>query len=94
LVMAESAGMTLVGVAAGVLAGVLLTGYFQIHGIDISGSSELLRQYGIPSRIHPRLSLLSITIGPAAVLLITLIAALCPALKIKKLKPIEAMAHQ
>jgi putative ABC transport system permease protein len=93
LVMAESAGMTLVGVAAGVLFGVLLTGYFQVHGIDISGSSELLRQYGIPSRIYPRLSALSITLGPAAVLIITLMAALCPALRIRRLRPVEAMTH-
>jgi putative ABC transport system permease protein len=94
LVMAESAGMTLIGVAAGVLAGLLLTGYFQVHGIDISGSSELLRQYGIPSRIYPRLSLLSVTIGPAAVLTITLIAALYPALRIRRLRPVEAMTYR
>jgi len=93
LVMAESVGMTLVGVAAGVLSGVLLTGYFQVHGIDISGSSELLRQYGIPSRIYPQLSFLSISIGPAAVLVITLMAALYPALKIRRLKPVEAMTY-
>ena len=93
LVMAESAGMTLIGVAAGVLAGILLTGYFQVHGIDISGSSELLRQYGIPSRIYPRLSLLSVAVGPAAVLLITLTAALYPALRIRRLRPVEAMSY-
>jgi putative ABC transport system permease protein len=93
LVMAESVGMTLVGVAAGILFGVLLTGYFQIHGIDISGSSELLRQYGIPSRIYPRLSVLSTTIGPAAVLIITLMAAVYPALKIRRLRPVEAMTY-
>ena len=93
LVMAESAGMTLIGVAAGVLAGILLTGYFQVHGIDISGSAELLRQYGIPSRIYPRLSLLSVAVGPAAVLLITLTAALYPALRIRRLRPVEAMSY-
>ena len=93
LVMAESAGMTLIGVAAGIMAGVMLTGYFQVHGIDISGSSELLRQYGIPSRIYPQLSLLSITVGPAAVLLITMIAALYPAMRIRRLRPVEAMTY-
>jgi putative ABC transport system permease protein len=93
LVMAESGGMTLIGVAAGVLLGVLLTGYFQVHGIDISGSSELLRQYGIPSRIYPQLSFLSISIGPAAVLVITLMAALYPALKIRRLRPVKAMNY-
>jgi putative ABC transport system permease protein len=53
----------------------------------------LLRQYGIPSRIYPQLSFLSISIGPAAVLVITLMAALYPALKIRRLKPVEAMTY-
>ena len=93
LVLTESAGMTLVGVTVGVVLGLALTGYFQVHGIDISGSSELLRQYGIPGRIHPRLTFLSAATGPAAVFLITLAAALLPALRIRRLKPVDAMNY-
>jgi ABC-type lipoprotein release transport system permease subunit len=91
LVLIESAGMTLVGVVAGILLGCMLTAYFQTAGIDMSGSSEILSQYGIPSRLYPRLTLLSATAGPMVVLLITLAAALYPALKIRRLKPVEAM---
>ena len=91
LVLTESAGMTLVGVGAGVVLGCLLTWYFQVHGIEIAGSSELLRQYGIPSRLYPRLSFISASIGPLAVFVITLVSALYPALKIRRLKPVEAM---
>jgi putative ABC transport system permease protein len=91
LVLTESTGMTMVGVTAGVLIGCLLTWYFQIHGIEIAGSSDLLRQYGIPSRLYPRLTLLSASIGPAAVFIITLISALYPAMKIRRLNPVEAM---
>jgi ABC-type lipoprotein release transport system permease subunit len=91
LVLTESAGMTLVGVAVGILLGCMLTTYFQAAGIDLSGSSEILSQYGIPSRLYPRLTLLSATAGPLVVLLITLAAALYPALKIRRLKPVEAM---
>lgn len=91
LVLTESAGMTLVGVAAGMLLGCMLTAYFQAVGIDLSGSSDILSQYGIPSRLYPRLTLLSATTGPMVVLLITLAAALYPAMKIRRLKPVEAM---
>ncbi len=91
LVLTESAGMTLVGVAVGVVLGCLLTWYFQLHGMEIAGSSELLRQYGIPSRLYPRLSLLSASVGPVAVFIITWISALYPAFKIRRLKPVEAM---
>jgi len=90
LVLTESAGMTLVGVAAGIVLGCLVTWYFTLHGIDL-GSSEISRQFGIPSTLYPRLSLLSITAGPLVVLVVTLLAALYPALKIRRLEPVEAM---
>jgi ABC-type lipoprotein release transport system permease subunit len=92
LVLTESAGMTLVGVFIGIILGCLLTGYFQNFGIDLSGASDILSQYGIPSRLYPRLTLLSASAGPLVVLVITLGAALYPALKIRRLKPVEAMS--
>jgi len=87
----ESGGMTVLGILAGVIAGSLVTLYFQAHGIHIPGSTDILRQYGLPDRIYPQLSFLSAFIGPGVVLLITLLAALYPALKVKRLKPVEAM---
>jgi putative ABC transport system permease protein len=94
LVLLESIGMTLVGVITGMVLGALLTGYFMIHGIDFGASSnEIMRQFGIPSRFFPQLSLISATVGPGAVFLITLSAALYPALKIRRLRPVEAMRH-
>ena len=93
LVLTESAGMSLIGVIVGVAAGCLITWYFQAHGIYLGDSAELLRQYGITGRIYPKLSLLSATLGPAIVLVITLLSALYPALKIRKLKPVEALVY-
>jgi ABC-type lipoprotein release transport system permease subunit len=84
--------MTVMGILAGVIAGSLVTLYFQAHGIHIPGSTDILRQYGLPDRIYPQLSFLSAFIGPVVVLLITLLAALYPALKVRRLKPVEAMS--
>ena len=83
----------MIGIAAGIVLGSLVTGYFQVHGIEISGTSELLSHYGISGRIHPKLSLLSMSIGPTLVLFITFMAALYPALKVRGLRPVEAMTH-
>ena len=91
LLLIESATITMVGIVIGIIAGSLITWYFQVHGIVISGASELLRQYGIPERMFPQLSLLSVSIGPGAVLVITLLTALYPALKVRRLRPVEAM---
>jgi putative ABC transport system permease protein len=91
LLLLESAALTLLGTVTGIIAGSLVTWYFQVHGIVFSGSSEMLRQYGLPERMYPQLSTLSIAIGAGLVLVITLVAALYPALKVRRLRPVEAM---
>jgi len=93
LLLIESLSMTMIGIITGIFLGCLITWYFQIHGIELSGTSELLSQFGISGRLYPKLSLLSATIGPAMVLVITFLAALYPALKVRGLRPVEAMSH-
>ena len=93
IILAESGVMTLVGVGIGVGLGCLITLYFQSHGIDVGGASELLAQYGISGRMYPKLSVVSASIGPAMVLIITLLAALWPAWKVRRLTPVAAMSH-
>jgi ABC-type antimicrobial peptide transport system permease subunit len=41
--------------------------------------------------MYPKLSFLSVSIGPFMVLFFTFIAALYPALKVRRLRPVEAM---
>lgn len=91
MLLIESSSMTMVGIVIGIIGGILVTWYFQVHGILISGASELLRQYGLPERMFPRLSPLSVLTGPAVVLIITLLTALYPALKVRRLSPVKAM---
>ena len=93
LLLMESMGMAMLGIATGIFLGSLITGYFQMTGIDLSGASELLNQFGISGRMYPRLSLLTVTSGPMTVLLITFLAALYPAFKVRSFRPVEAMSH-
>lgn len=92
VLLMESATLTVLGILVGVMAGSLVTYYFQAHGIVVSDASEILRQYGLPERLYPRLSSLSVLIGSGIVLAITVITALYPALKVRRLRPVEAMA--
>ena len=91
LLLIESGSMTMVGIVIGIIAGSLITWYFQVHGIVISGSSELMRHYGLPERMFPQLSALSVSIGAGLVLVITFLTALYPALKVRRLRPVQAM---
>jgi putative ABC transport system permease protein len=91
VLLIESMTMTMIGIFTGVIIGILITYYFQVQGIDFSGSSELLSQFGISGRMYPKLSLLSVSIGPFMVLFFTFFAALYPALKVRRLRPVEAM---
>jgi len=91
ILLLESMIMTAMGIAAGIIVGSLITLYFQSYGIDFSGASELLSQFGITGRMYPKLSWLSATSGPLVVLAITFAAALYPALKVRQMQPVEAM---
>ena len=91
LLLTESVSMTMVGIVIGIIAGSLITWYFQVHGIVFSGAAEVMRQFGLPERMFPRLSVLSISIGSGIVLVITLLTALYPALKVRRLRPVKAM---
>lgn len=92
ILLLESTCMTLLGVAMGSVVGSLITYHFHVHGIVISSATEILRQFGLPDRIYPQLSVLSVSIGAGIVLIITLVTALYPALKVRRLTPVEAMA--
>ena len=91
LVLMESACLTLVGITAGMVLGVTVTLILQQYGIDLGSANQILAQFGISGRMYPQLTPLSAFLGPGAVFLVTLVAALYPAIKVTRLKPVEAM---
>jgi putative ABC transport system permease protein len=93
ILLLESVSITGIGIFLGMILGSVITLYFQKYGIDFTGASEIMKQLGISGQMYPRLSLLSLSIGPLAVLFITSLAALFPALKVRKLKPVEAISY-
>lgn len=91
VLLTESLFLTIIGVGSGIALGCLVTLFFQSCGIDLGGANELLRQYGISGRIHPKLSMITALLGPSLVFGITLLTALYPALRVRRLTPVEAM---
>lgn len=87
----ESLMMTAMGSAAGILIGSAATAYFEIYGLVIPGVAELARMYGIPARLFPKLSLVSLATGSALVFGISLFTAAIPVLNARRLRPLRAM---
>jgi len=91
LVMLESLLLTLLGLGIGLVIGTAITLYFYIYGFSYPGMEEIGAQFGISGAVTPQMSLFAFTLGPAMILLFTMIASLYPALRIRMLKPVDAM---
>ena len=51
----------------------------------------MAKLYNMPAIIRPQISFESVLLGPAVIMVFTLVAALYPATRIRKLQPVEAM---
>ncbi len=91
LVMLEAALMGALGAVVGAALGGLVTWYFSVNGLTYPGLEEMASQFNLPGRMYPAVTVPSLTIGPAVVFLFSLLAALYPALRLHRLRPVEAM---
>jgi putative ABC transport system permease protein len=91
LVFIETAFLALLGLGIGVALGLIVAGTLSVIGFTYPGLKELMGQYGLPGLIYPKLSATSVLLGPAVILVFILVAALYPALRIRKLEAVEAI---
>ena len=91
LVMLETILMGAIGLVGGALLGLLVTGWFAIYGLSFPGMEDMAMQFNLPGRIYPKPTMLSVLGGPLVVFLFTLLAAIYPALRLRWLRPVEAM---
>lgn len=91
LVMLESLLLTLLGLAIGLLIGGGIAVWLHFEGFSFPGMAEIYAQFGLPGEIHPKLTVASFLLGPSVILAFTMLAALYPVLRIRKLQPVEAI---
>ncbi|WP_022665899.1 ABC transporter permease [Desulfospira joergensenii] len=91
MLLFESTFLTLCGIVLGIVLGCIITLWTQHTGIPLGDAEGMLRQYGIPGVIRPKLSLATALAGPSVVFIITLLTALVPAIKVHRLTPVDAM---
>jgi len=91
LVMTETALMAMIGFVLGVFLGWLVAVYFHTAGFSYPGMQEVAAKFNLPGKMYPSLSLFSMVLGPGVVFLFCLLASLYPALRLYRLRPVEAM---
>jgi ABC-type antimicrobial peptide transport system permease subunit len=91
LVLLETTLMGLAGLVIGAAVGGLFTLYFSINGFSYPGMDELASNFNLPSEFFPRVSVLSLLLGPTVVLIGSVLSAFYPALRLHWLRPVEAV---
>jgi putative ABC transport system permease protein len=91
LVMTETFLMALVGLVIGVFLGWLVAAYFNAVGFSYPGMNEIAAKFNLPGKMYPSVTVLSMLLGPSVVFLFCLLASVYPALRLYRLRPVEAM---
>jgi ABC-type lipoprotein release transport system permease subunit len=92
LVLLETLFLTLAGTPIGMLVGWVLTGYYNKHGLDLSGmGKEMMSSFGFSTVIYPEFPWDKLTGVMFIVFFTAILACLFPAVKALKLKPVEAL---
>jgi len=91
LVLLETALMGAIGLLLGALLGGLVTSWFTVHGFSVPGMAEMADKFNLPARMYPRVSALTLLVGPSVVFVFTMLAALYPAQRMRRLQAVEMM---
>ena len=91
LVLLETLLMGVLGAVIGCALGLILVLYFGAVGISFPGLEEVAARYNLPGRIYTQVSWIGLLLAPAMVLLGSLLAAIYPAIRMRKVEPVDAM---
>ncbi len=91
MVLAEAITLSFVGLSLGILCGALVIAILSFTGLDFSFFLESMRIWGTGSKIYPGIKGMDLAVAVFIVLATTIIAALYPAFKAARIRPIEAV---
>lgn len=93
MIVLEAIVLGVIGVVGGAIIGGGITLQLQSTGMNLAAFSEGLASWGIGSILYPELSIPVIFRATVVILFTCILAAIWPALKAIRLKPVEAMRY-
>ncbi len=93
LVILEAGNLGIVGLASGLSAGMAVVWVLSVTGIDFSFYMESMRTWGTGSIIYPSIKAMDLAVAAGIVFATTWIAALYPAFKAARIKPLDALNY-
>ena len=93
LIMTESALIALLGIVIGNILGYAVVFYFTQVPIDFSAYSEAISSFGIDPLVYAKMDFWIFVITDLIIVGSTLLAAVFPAIKASRLKPVEAIRY-
>ena len=91
MVLLETLFLGILGSPIGLLLGWLMMNYYTTNGLDLSSYSEGLEAFGYSSMLYPYVEINAYITITIAVIITAFIAAIYPAWKAIRLKPVEAL---
>jgi ABC-type lipoprotein release transport system permease subunit len=90
--MVEALWLGVLGVALGLAAAGLIIGGLGVVGMPLpADAAEILARYNLPERMYPRFSADAAQTSALIMLVAVTLAALLPALRIRRMRPVEAL---
>ncbi|MGD8568184.1 MAG: ABC transporter permease [Gammaproteobacteria bacterium] len=91
MIWLELALLALLGLIIGIAIGTGVTLMIGYYGMEMPGAEAIFAQWGLPGKLYPRVSLLSITAGPGVMVLAILLAGIFPYRRLRRIEPVAAM---
>ncbi len=91
LVLLEALLMALLGLLLGIGLGLIVVAILGQTGVSFPGMEEMAAEFNIPSRMYLEIDLRSAMAGPLLVFSASILAAIYPVLRLRRLRIVQAM---
>jgi putative ABC transport system permease protein len=83
--------LALLGLIIGMAIGSAITLAIGHYGMEMPGAEAIFSQWGLPGKLFPHISLVSVSAGPAVMALSIIVAGIFPYRRVRRLEPVSAM---